>query len=280
LFKLLLRFNRTSYMSFDHIKFGENILYYSIKGRGKIPLLAFHGFGQYKEVYDPFSNLLGDKYTVYAFDIYFHGKSEWKERNQALEKQDWEEILKSFLVKHKIEEFAIVGYSMGGKFALASLELFPRKVIEFVLIAPDGIKTSFWYSLATYPNSFRRFFRAMIVKPKYFYQILTFTKKMGLVDKSLLKFANTQMNTREKRRRVYLTWVVFRHLKFDLKLIAFLINQNKIPMLMFTGKYDKIITAENMMDLLKHVKEYEHVILEAGHNTLIADTAKHLAKAP
>jgi pimeloyl-ACP methyl ester carboxylesterase len=168
---------------------------------------------------------------------------------------------------------------MGGKFALASLELFPRRIKEFKLIAPDGIKTLFWYSLATYPTSFRRFFRAMIVRPKYFNKILKFTKKLGVVDKSLLKFANTQMNTREKRRRVYLTWVVFRHLKFDLKLIALLINQNKIPMMMFTGKYDKIITAENMMDLLKDVKEYEHVILEAGHNTLIADTAKHLARA-
>ncbi len=263
-------------MKYDHIIFGDNILNYSINGNGKTPLLAFHGFGQSKEVYLPFSELLGDEYTVYAFDIYYHGNSEWKDRNQALEKQDWEVILKSFLEKHQIEKFAVVGYSMGGKFALASLELFPRKIKEFLLIAPDGIKTSFWYSLATYPNSFRRFFRAMIVKPKYFYQILTFTKKMGLVDKSLLKFANTQMNTREKRRRVYLTWVVFRHLKFDLKLIAFLINQNKIPMMMFTGKYDKIITSDNMMDLLKHVKEYEHVILEAGHNTLIAHTAKHL----
>lgn len=264
-------------MKYDHIKFGENILNYSIAGNGKTPLLAFHGFGQSKEVYNPFTELLGEKYTVYAFDIYFHGESEWKDRNQALEKQNWEEILKSLFKKHQIEEFAVCGYSMGGKFALASLELFPRKVKEFLLIAPDGIKTLFWYSLATYPTSFRKFFRAMIVKPKYFYQILTFTKKLGLVDKSLLKFANTQMNTREKRRRVYLTWVVFRHLKFDLKLIAFLINQNKIPTMMFTGKYDKIITAENMMDLLKHVKEYEHVILDAGHNTLIADTAKHLA---
>lgn len=267
-------------MKYDHIIFGDNILNYSINGNGKTPLLAFHGFGQSKEVYLPFSELLGDEYTVYAFDIYYHGNSEWKDRNQALEKQDWEVILKYLLEKHQIEKFAVVGYSMGGKFALASLELFPRKIKEFLLIAPDGIKTSFWYSLATYPNSFRRFFRAMIVKPKYFYQILTFTKKMGLVDKSLLKFANTQMNTREKRRRVYLTWVVFRHLKFDLKLIAFLINQNKIPMMMFTGKYDKIITSDNMMDLLKHVKEYEHVILEAGHNTLIADAARHLAKAP
>jgi pimeloyl-ACP methyl ester carboxylesterase len=267
-------------MKIDHIKFGKNTLHYSIAGKGKIPLLAFHGFGQSKDVYLPFSKLLDDKYTVYAFDIFSHGESEWKDRNQALEKQDWEEILKILLQKHDIIEFAVVGYSMGGKFALASLELFPKKIKEFILIAPDGIKTSFWYSLATYPNSFRRFFRAMIVKPHYFYQILTFTKRLGLVDKSLLKFANTQMNTREKRRRVYMTWVVFRHLKYDLKLIAFIINQNKIPMMMFTGKYDKIITADNMMDLLKHVKEYEHVILEAGHNTLIADTAKHLAKAP
>jgi len=266
-------------MQIDHIKFGENILYYSVKGSGSTPLLAFHGFGQSKEEYDPFSALLGEKYTVYAFDIYFHGKSEWEDRNQALEKQDWEQILKLFLEKHQIEEFAVVGYSMGGKFALASLELFPRRIKEFKLIAPDGVKTSLWYSLATYPNSLRRFFRAMILKPKYFLQILKITKKIGIVDKSLLKFANTQMNTREKRRRVYLTWVVFRHLKFDLKLIAFLINQNKIPMMMFTGKYDKIITAENMMDLLKDVKEYEHVILEAGHNTLIADTTKHLARA-
>ena len=266
-------------MQIDHIKYGANKLYYSTAGKGKMPLLAFHGFGQSKEFYETFSTLLEDTYKVYAFDIFFHGHSEWRNRDRALEKQNWEEILRQFLAKHQITEFAVCGYSMGGKFALASLELFPRRISQLILIAPDGIKTLFWYSLATYPTAFRRFFRAMIVKPKYFYHLLKFTKKLGIVDKSLLKFANTQMNTREKRRRVYLSWVVFRQFKFDLKLIAFLINQHKIPTLMFTGKYDKIITADNMMDLLQHVKEYEHIILEAGHNTLIADTAKHLASA-
>ncbi|WMN06645.1 alpha/beta hydrolase [Marivirga arenosa] len=264
-------------MNKNHIIFGGNILHYSIQGTGKTPLLAFHGFGQSKEVYEAYWKLHGNQYTVFSFDIFYHGNSIWKDRNKALEKEDWEHILKIFLEKHEIQDFALAGYSMGGKFALASLELFPRRVKELFLIAPDGIKTQFWYSLATYPNSFRRFFRAMIVKPKYFYDVLKFTKKMGLVDKSILKFANSQMNTREKRRRVYLTWVVFRHLKFDLKLIAHLINTNNIKLLMFTGKYDKIITAKNMMDLLQYVKEYEHFILEAGHNTLIKDSAEHLA---
>jgi pimeloyl-ACP methyl ester carboxylesterase len=266
-------------MKIDHILFGENILYYSVSGNGGIPLLAFHGFGQSKEAYQPFEEKLGEKYTIYAFDIFYHGRSEWKDRTQALEKEDWELILRGFLEKHQIEKFAICGYSMGSKFALASLEIFPKRVKEFLLIAPDGIKTVFWYSLATYPTSFRKFFQAMVVKPTYFHSLVNFFRKIGLVDKSILKFANTQMNTREKRRRVYLTWVVFRHLKFDLKLIAFLINQNNIAMIMFTGKYDKIIKEENMMDLLKHVKEYEHVILESGHNNLIADTAKHLANS-
>lgn len=266
-------------MKKEHINFGQNILHYSVAGSGTIPLLAFHGFGQSSQAYNPFAEFVGDKYTVYAFDIFFHGESQWKDSNKVLEKQDWEYILKIFLEKHQILEFAVCGYSMGGKFALATLELFPRKIKEFLLIAPDGIKTVIWYSLATYPTVFRNFFRAMIIKPKYFYQLLKLSKKIGLVDKSLLKFANTQMNTRENRRRVYLTWVIFRRFKFDLQLIAFLINSNKIPTLMFTGKYDKIIKSENMMDLLKYVKDYEHIVLEAGHNTLIRDSAKYLAKA-
>jgi len=45
-----------------------------------------------------------------------------------------------FLGKEKIELFAVVGFSLGGKFALATLEAFTDKVTKVVLLAPDGIK--------------------------------------------------------------------------------------------------------------------------------------------
>lgn len=257
------------------ITFGKDNLDYHIFGKGSQILLAFHGFGQSGEYYKSFGESLGDIYTIYSFDLFFHANSEWKERNKALTKEEWSNILQLIINKHSIKNFAVCGYSMGGKFALASLEAFPEKINQFILIAPDGIKTLFWYSLATYPTSFRRFFRAMITQPKYFYHILKFSKKLGIVDKSILKFANSQMNTRAKRRRVYLTWVIFRLLSFDMKLIGTLINKHQIPTIMVTGKYDKIITENNMMDFLQHVKKYENIVLEAGHNSLIKDTAEY-----
>ncbi len=183
------------------IYFGNDNLDYHIFGTGPQILLAFHGFGQNGEYYEPFGKSLGDLYTIYSFDLFFHADSEWKERNKALSKEEWSYILQLLLNKHNIIDFAVCGYSMGGKFALASLEAYPEKINQFILIAPDGIKTLFWYSLATYPTSFRKFFRAMITQPKYFYHILKFSKKLGIVDKSILKFANSQMNTRAREKK-------------------------------------------------------------------------------
>lgn len=263
-----------------NIKFGYHNLNYKQFGSGHRILLAFHGFGQNASVYSSFEKNLGHVYTVLSFDIFYHGDSDWKERNTPLTKNDWHEIIENVLKTHHISTFAVCGYSMGGKFAMATLEAFPDKINQFMLIAPDGVKTSFWYSLATYPTAFRRFFRAMITQPKYFQHLLKFSQKLGLVDKSLIKFANSQMNTRAKRRRVYLAWVMFRHLKFDLKEIATVINHYNIPTYMFTGQYDKIITSDNMMNLLKHISNYENIILPAGHNSLIADTAIYLNKNP
>ncbi len=257
------------------ITYGNSNLDYHIFGNGSKILLCFHGFGQSGEFYKSFAEALGDTYTIYSFDLFFHANSEWKDRHQAITKKNWATILDLLLNKHNIGHFATCGYSMGGKFALASLEAFPERVTQFILIAPDGIKTSFWYSLATYPTAFRKFFRAMITQPKYFYHTLKFSKKLGMMDKSILKFANSQMNTRAKRRRVYLTWVIFRLLSFDMKVMGSLINKHEIPTIMVTGKYDKIITENNMMELLQHVNVYENIVLEAGHNTLIKDAAEY-----
>ena len=58
-----------------------------------------------------------------------------------------------------VQNFSLAGFSLGGKFALATLEAFPEKTKGIILLAPDGIKTSFWYSLATYPAFFSKNFQ-------------------------------------------------------------------------------------------------------------------------
>jgi pimeloyl-ACP methyl ester carboxylesterase len=249
-------------------------LHYAKAGHGPA-LLLFHGFGQDHKVFDVWSSALESKYTIYAFDLFFHGQSTWP-LLRPLEKSDWRQIMMQFLGKEKIELFVVVGFSLGGKFALATLEAFTDKVTKVVLLAPDGIKTSLWYNLATYPIAVRRLFKSMVLQPRRFFTLTQFFQRVGLVNKGLVRFAESQMDTEEKRRRVYYSWVYFRHLKFDIPTIAAILNQHRIPLLMLVGKYDKVIPAKNMEGLLQRVHQKQIEVLDAGHNDLVNASVEFL----
>lgn len=236
---------------------------------GKNVLFAFHGFGQTAQIFNKLSESLSVNYTIYSFDLFFHGNSTWRYDEQPLEKQFWNSIVEKILAEESITEFSVLGFSIGGKFALATLEGFPKQVKEIFLLAPDGIKTSMWYSLATYPYVFRKLFKSMIRKPERFNAIAKFAFRMKLIDKGILRFVESQINTEEKRKRVYLSWVVFRHLSFDMKQISNTINQHKINLTVIVGRFDKIITAKNMKSLVRFVPHARLEILEAGHNSII-----------
>ncbi len=237
-------------------------------------MLLFHGFGQSQQIYAELVNKLSDQYTFYVFDLFFHAESEWGKDEEPMEKEFWKALLNQFLNENAIAKFSVLGFSMGGKFALASAEAFPDRIEKIFLLAPDGIKTSFWYSLATYPHAFRKLFKSMISHHKRFKAIAKMALSLRLIDKGIMRFVEHQMNTEEKRRRVYYTWVVFRHLQFDLDNIAQLINSNKIAITLIIGRYDKIITTKNMEPFVKKLHTIQFEVIEAGHNDLLLQSIR------
>lgn len=259
------------------VHYKNSSLTYQKTGHGEKVLLLFHGFGQHHKIFETLTEAVSPYYTLYAFDLFFHGHSKWMDET-PLEKETWREIILLFLEANKIERFNVLGFSLGGKFTLATLELFPERIEQIFLLAPDGIKTNFWYSLATYPLLLRRFFKSMIMKPGRLHAITSLLHTLRLVDNGLLRFAESQMDTMEKRERVYYSWVVFRHLKFKMKTIARLIQSHSIQITLVVGKHDKIITTENMQHLLRHLKDYRLEILDTGHNGVIAGSIPVLTK--
>lgn len=258
--------------------FQQTRLYFNKAGNGKKVLLLFHGFGQDRQAFKKIEEHIQVDHTLYSFDIFFHGLSQWNKGEQPLEKLFWKKLIGEFIKQQGIERFGLLGFSMGGKFVLSTLEAFPEKTEHIFLLAPDGIKTNFWYSLATYPTAFRHLFKSMIAHPQRFKAIEKFTLRIGLIDKGIVRFIESQMDTQEKRSRVYHAWVVFRHLKFDMEKIASIINSNKINTTVIVGKYDKIITTRNMDHLIKKLNDYRLEILETGHNGVIQESLKVLGK--
>jgi pimeloyl-ACP methyl ester carboxylesterase len=255
----------------NYIEYFNSKLFYVKIGVDKKNLILFHGFGQDHRAFQSWVEVLKNDYTLYAFDLFFHGQSTWG-NHEVLEKKDWKEIIALFLSQENIAEFEVVGFSLGGKFALGLLEAFPDRVKKITLLAPDGIKTSFWYSLATYPIAMRALFKSMILHPNRLYRVTKILRSLGLVDKGLLRFAESQMDTEEKRRRVYFSWVYFRHLKFDLDQIVSLLNEKHIPLALLIGQHDKVIQPKNMEGFVQKIEMKEFEVIEAGHNDLISKT--------
>ena len=245
-------------------------------GTGPKVMLAFHGFGQHGQFYYPFAKALSDTHTIWSFDMFFHGQSVWPDPRKPLTREFWHRLIQAFLNEYKIDRFELSGYSMGGKFVLAALEKFAPRIDRLLMIAPDGIRTSFWYSMATYPSWARRFFRSLVEKPEPFYKLISNLERYRLMDKGILRFADWHMSNPDKRMKVYNSWTVFSPLRFNMRQIAELIQNNHIHMEMYLGRYDKIMTPQGMQRLLRHLKDYKLEVLNTGHSGLIDMVAHHL----
>ncbi len=169
---------------------------------------------------------------------------------------------------------------MGGKFALSLIEAFPEQIDKVLLVAPDGVKTNFWYSMATYPGWLQGLFKRTVLRPVPFFKFVGFLGKYKLIDKGLLRFASWQMDSTPKRLRVYKSWVGFSQLTFDIRKIVQLLNYNKIQVTLFLGEFDKVIPQRNLQVFVKALQHGNLIELKTGHAFLLQDVAAYLLRHP
>jgi pimeloyl-ACP methyl ester carboxylesterase len=160
--------------------------------------------------------------------------------------------------------------------AIAIAELFPEKVRSLVLLAPDCIQLSPWYTLATGNRFGKKIFRHVITHPAYWGALISLADRSGLLPSKLLRFADSQMNSEEKRWKLYHTWMLFREFKFDLDRFCESIIKHKIAFRVLVGARDVIIPPARVEKLRKHLPGFSPVILDSGHTGMINTSMEYL----
>jgi pimeloyl-ACP methyl ester carboxylesterase len=249
-------------------------------GKGKKNALAFHGFGQDNSYYAPFESIFGDKYTIYCFNLPFHGDDDTSKSGIPVTKDTLRDFFHQFLDRNMITSFSNIGFSIGAKISLSLLELFPEKNEELILMAPDGFRNNIWYSLGTGSMISRSLFKYFVNHPEYFFRFSDSMASLGLVHPGVIRFAKSQMNSIEKREKVFYTWMFFRKLHIRKDQITKLLTAHQIPVSIFLGKEDKIILEKHFRFLRDNNKIDSNIeILDAGHNDLIRETANYMERS-
>ena len=244
-------------------------LHYKKIGSGPKIIFAFHGFGQDASAYNCIVNQLNKYYTIYVVELFFHGQTVWKKNDLFLDKQIWREFFLFFLKKEKIKRFSILGFSIGAKLALASYEATPHQVTHVILIAPDGIRQNFWYSLAVSSGLGRFMFRFLLNKTQVFSKILAHAHNLGLINKTTQAFITKQVLNPENTAKIYKTWLVFKAFKFNPQQVSQSFNQGKTDISIFIGNKDPWFTLKTINPISRRINKLQIIQLDANHQKML-----------
>ena len=256
-------------------------LHYDRLGHGPHTLLAFHGVCQTgRGCFLPFVAYLSDYYTIYAFDLVHHGKSVQNDEpfsdHDVVTKAGLTVYLRDFLVENRIGRFDVVGFSIGGRFALATAEAFPSQLDRLLLIAPDGVVEHPLYRLATRYGPTRWLYRTIIHQPEPLFALADLGQKVGLIPKSTVNFTRYMLATPESRQVIYRSWVSFRKLSFAMPALYATLRAERVRVWLFMGKHDAALPVEKLKSFADLLPREQCIILEASHARLVERTAHYL----
>lgn len=128
-----------SKIEFKKIKLenGETMAYRHV-GYGKNKLVLIHGFQSSSQFFEDLLESLGENIEVFAPDLIGYGESSYE--NKHKEMKDWAKDLKYFIDALNIEDFSLVGWSLGGQVAMDFAGLFSEKIRQLILISSVGVK--------------------------------------------------------------------------------------------------------------------------------------------
>jgi pimeloyl-ACP methyl ester carboxylesterase len=125
-------------------------LHYKESGPKDAPaLLLLHGFGSSLQTWDEWSLKLESSYRVIRLDLPGFGLTGASPVHDYSEETDVA-ILTHFVDKLGLNQFSVIGHSMGGKMAWSLAASQPNRVKALVLMAPDGFPEAKYIGIKPY----------------------------------------------------------------------------------------------------------------------------------
>ncbi len=248
------------------IEIDNGQLYYFKYGTGNKILLAFHGFGQDNSIFQDWEKEIGEEYTIYAFDLFYHGLS--NRENKKLSRKEWRHYLDAFLKRESIDSYSIIGFSLGGRFAIATALAWPKRTNEFILIAPDGVFLTIWFKLATNFGT-RWLFKYIMLQPNLLERLIYYNDKYRIVSPYLGDFVRKELGDYTNRRRVYISWNNFKSLGYSRRQLSNLFKKQVFKKRIILGSKDHIIKPEKILPTIKKMGHFQVDILPMKHHQLI-----------
>jgi pimeloyl-ACP methyl ester carboxylesterase len=252
---------------------------YRTYGHGPVPVIAFHGFARTGEDFAFLAPFIGERCTLHAFDLPFHGDSPspTDRVDRPIAPEELAAFFTAFADHLDAPRLTVMGYSLGGRIALSLLERMPARIAKGFLIAPDGLKHRPWYRGLAGSAIGRRIYAHFIDRPQVVHGLINTLRAVRLLGDRMHRFLIGQSDTREKRLLMRNIWLAFRTIEPSLSTVAANVRQHNIPLQLVFGDRDKVIRPEFGKALSSLAPEQVRTqLIPTGHVVLIPEFGEWL----
>lgn len=232
-------------------------------GQGDRLLIALHGFGDRARLFAILEKALAERYTVVAFDLPFHGQTEWTER--SFTKNDLLGIIRQILTRQNKERFCLMGFSFGARLAQAMLPDMLPQLDKLYLLSPDGIQTKGMSAAMRTPMWVRQFLFRILKKPAWFLRLLELGRRLQVVPPLVLHFLSFNLTRPERFDRTFGCWLALDSFYLRRRHIKALWKSSGLPVDIYFGTKDEMIHYKTVKKMVEGIPNVRLFLMDEGH---------------
>ncbi|GAO42170.1 alpha/beta fold hydrolase [Flavihumibacter petaseus] len=265
------------------INVGDNTVFCSVFGSGPEDLVCLHGYGETGASFSHLAAEIGHRYRLICPDLPLHGKTNWK--GTDFSQVDLLQLVQGVVASLQQPEisgaaitFSILGYSMGGRLALAYAGQRAAALKAVFLIAPDGIIRNGWYWFSTQTAVGNRIFRMAMTDPAMLLSSMAVARRLGWMTEKRHRFTLFFLEDEEQRQALYQRWTYFRRIRPEVKRDLDNCRAAGTTVVIIAGAKDPVIGAGKIK---KHLPEDSAVsvqVVEHNHRLLQEPAVQQIAQ--
>lgn len=250
--------------------------YYQV-GKGDKLTLFFPGYGHACSRFLPLFDALSRDYTCVCIELP-RPSTTLSDIPIGIRPEAIKALVCFVLRQYQRTAVTLMGYSLGGRYALTAIAHCPELIEALVLLAPDGLTSHPAYIIATQTVIGRWLFRVLMNHPAALQAWFHFLRKTDLIDRERYLALIRPLSTPTHRHRLADSWLQSRFLGHKPNAIKRLVQAYQIRFLVLCGSTDALISARQCARYVQHIPGAECSIVHAGHWLLTPEIIQRVSR--
>ena len=242
-------------------------LHYRRWGQGDQLIIAFHGFANQGNLFEPIALACQDRIRLVAIDLPHHGRTQWEQGPYG--PADVSSWVQQIMEEEVVQTFSWLGFSYGARLGLSMCRRLPAQLDAMHLIAPDGLATYRTFYSSMVPRAVRRqLHRWVAARPKAALGLAHRLHDLRILDHFSLLYLEKQLSSARQLDRLFNTWLSLPAFPVRSRQAAAWLDQQPWPVHLYLGRRDQFVDSRAIARWAADISTCQLHLFDQGHQLI------------